>query len=78
LVAITTQRLFGRANGAGRVPAYEWLFATPAVKNAILHGDLDRVTHLQSVEPECRTLEATLAELVATGKITEEDASPFR
>jgi twitching motility protein PilT len=77
LVAITTQRLFGRANGAGRVPAYEWLFATPAVKNAILHGDLDRVTHLQSVEPECRTLEAALAELVAAGKITEEDASPF-
>jgi twitching motility protein PilT len=78
LYVITVQRLFARASGTGRVPAYEWCFATPAVKNAILHGDLDRVAHLQSSEPESRSLEATLSELVAEGKITEEAAGSYR
>lgn len=78
LVAITTQRLFARANGEGRVPAYDWLWATSAVKSAILHGDMDRVMQLQSTEPECQTLETTLNSLVATGKITEQDTSAYR
>jgi twitching motility protein PilT len=78
LVAITTQRLFIRANGTGRVPAFEWLWATADVKNAILHGDMDRVIQLQGTEPESQLLDTSLNELIAAGKITEQDASVYR
>jgi len=78
LVVITTQRLFLREGGTGRVPAYEWLWATPAVKSAILHGDMERIMDLQSTEPESRTLQKSLDDLIAAGKITEEAASAFR
>ena len=78
LIYITVQRLFQRANGTGRVPAYEWLAATPEVRQAILHGDLGRVVDLQASEPESQTLKKALDELVAAGKITEEQAAPHR
>jgi len=78
LVAISVQRLLHRADRPGRVAAYEWISATPAITNAILHGDMDRVAHLQGSDPECRTLQTALADLVARGLITKESASEVR
>ncbi len=77
LIAVTVQRLFTRANGPGRVPAYEWIVANNSVKSAILHGDLDRLNHLQSTDSQCRSLQATLEVLIEEGKVTLEDAAPF-
>jgi len=78
LVYITVQRLFSRAIGTGRVPAYEWLANSVAVKQAILAGDLEKVAQLQGSEPESRSLQTALDDLIQLGKITDADAAPYR
>jgi len=78
LVAITVQRLLPKASGTGRIAAYEWLYCTPSIRQALLHGDLSRLETLQGTDPECRTLNDALDLLVQEEKITEEAAAPFR
>ena len=78
LVVITVQRLLLKAEGVGRIAAYEWLTTSPDVKQALLAGDLKRIEELQLIDKDCRTLDAALDNLIQTGKITEETAKPHR
>jgi len=75
LVALTGQRLFSRIERPGRVPAYEYITGTPAIRAAILSGD-----HSAIAKPQegCRTLNEALNSLVEKGLITEESASLHR
>ena len=73
LVAITCQRLLKRADGTGRVPAYQWIAATPAVRETLLAGDLARLEELQGTDPDCRSLELALNMLLESGLISESD-----
>ncbi|RYG47183.1 hypothetical protein EON79_08045 [bacterium] len=66
LVAVTAQRLLPRTEGRGRVPVYEWIVATPAIKAALIEGDLSEA---QASDPECRTYEAALDALIGAGKV---------
>jgi len=75
LVAMTGQRLFKRASGKGRVPAYEWLTGTPAIREAILSGDLQSLSLPQEGR---RTVDEALDALIADGSITEEMATLSR
>ena len=78
LAIVTGQRLFRRENGSGRVPAYEWISSTRSTREAISAGDLDALRKLQDTEPECRSINAALDDLIASGQITEAAASPYR
>ncbi|CAN5497391.1 type IV pilus twitching motility protein PilT [soil metagenome] len=74
LVAVTGQRLLFRANGQGRVPAYDWLVPTPQIKAALETGDLQRLLEVQANDPECRSPEASVRELVQAGEIAPNPA----
>jgi len=78
LLAVTSQRLFPRADRPGRVPAYEWLRSTPAVRRAILGGDLAAIRELQSSEPNGRTANQAVDALLQGGLITEDLAEVNR
>ncbi len=78
LIVVSVQRLFRRLDGTSRVPAYEWLSNTSAVKQALLAGDLGRIAELQRIEPESRSLDAALDQLVQSGNISDDMALPHR
>ena len=73
VVAITCQRLLKRADGSGRVPVYEWVTATQAVREALLAGDMSRLEELQGSDPDCRSHEQALDILLKAGSISESD-----
>jgi twitching motility protein PilT len=78
ITAIISQRLLPSTDG-GRVPAFEILIATPAVKNAIREGKafmLDNIIQT-SADVGMVGLETSLARLVHQGKITEEVAMSY-
>lgn len=78
ITAIISQRLVP-AIGGGRVPAFEILLATPAVKNNIRDGKtfmLDNIIQTSS-DVGMISLELSLALLVKRGKITEETAMTY-
>jgi hypothetical protein len=60
------------------VPAYEWIRNTPGFWEALLTGDPEKLRGLQSTDPECRTLNAALDELVETGQVEPDTAAPYR
>lgn len=66
LLAATGQRLLPGKEGKGRVPVYEWIANTPAIKAALSGGDLGRA---QADDPECRTPEKALEALVGRGRV---------
>jgi twitching motility protein PilT len=76
LHAVLCQQLVPRADGGGRVPAIELLLATYAVRNTIRNGAIERLPNemLTSRGLGMRLLELSLAELVAAGTITVEEA----
>jgi twitching motility protein PilT len=76
LHAILCQQLVPRADGRGRVPAVELLLATYAVRNTIRNGAIERLPNemLTGRGAGMRLLEHSLAELVAEGTITAEEA----
>jgi len=74
LTLVTGQRLLRRANDSGRVAAYEWLATSPAVRNALLSGDMAALRTLQSTEATSRSAAAALADLVAEGLVSSETA----
>jgi twitching motility protein PilT len=78
ITAVISQRLVPGIDG-GRLPAFEILVATPAVKNIIREGKnfmIDNVIQTGS-DLGMITLEQSLATLVKTGKITEEVAMSY-
>jgi twitching motility protein PilT len=78
VTAIISQRLIPAMDG-GRVPAFEILIATPAVKNAIREGKsfmLDNIIQT-SADLGMVGLETSLARLVHQGLVTEDVAMSY-
>jgi twitching motility protein PilT len=78
LEVILSQRLMPAIEG-GRLPGFEILVATSAVKTSIREGKTHLIDSIiqTSVELGMRTLEMDLARLVKTGKITLETARSY-
>lgn len=78
LTAVVSQRLIPTVNG-GRIPAFEIMMATPAVKNGIREGKtfmLDNIIQT-SADMGMIGLETSLARLVRQGVVTEEVAMSY-
>ena len=73
LQGIITQQLLPTADGAGRVAACEVLLATPAIRNLIREGKTHQIySSLQTGgNIGMQTMDAALATLVRSGKITQ-------
>ena len=73
LQGIITQQLLPTADGAGRVAACEVLLATPAIRNLIREGKTHQIySALQTgAAIGMQTMDAALATLVRSGKITQ-------
>jgi twitching motility protein PilT len=74
LQGIVTQQLLPTADGAGRVAACEVLLATPAIRNLIREGKTHQIySSLQTGgNLGMQTMDAALATLVRSGKITQQ------
>jgi twitching motility protein PilT len=74
LQGIVTQQLLPTADGAGRVAACEVLLATPAIRNLIREGKTHQIySSLQTGgKLGMQTMDAALATLVRSGKITQQ------
>jgi twitching motility protein PilT len=73
---VISQQLIPRADGKGRVMAYEVLVGTPAVANLIREGKTFQIPSLMQIgskEGMCM-MDQCLARLLADGMITEEEA----
>jgi twitching motility protein PilT len=75
LAAIVAQRLVPKVGG-GMVAAFEVLIATNPVRNLIREGRSNQLANVMTTNHKegMRTLETSLAELVASGTIAYEDA----
>ena len=75
LAAVVAQRLVPRIGG-GMVAAFEVLVATNPVRNLIREGRSNQLQNVMMTNPKegMRTLETSLADLIAAGTITYEDA----
>jgi twitching motility protein PilT len=76
LEAILTQTLLPRADGQGRIAAFEILLANPAVRNLIRMGkshELPNVMQLSTKEG-MQTLDQALVKLIKSQIIRQEDA----
>jgi len=73
LQGIVTQQLLPTADGAGRIAACEVLLATPAIRNLIREGKTHQIySSLQTGgNLGMQTMDAALATLVRSGKITQ-------
>src|SRR5206468_11993390 len=69
-----TQQLLQTADGQGRVAACEVLIATPAVRNLIREAKVHQIYSVMQAGGRfgMRTMDASLAELVRSGQITQE------
>ena len=74
LQGIVTQQLLPTADGAGRIAACEVLLATPAIRNLIREGKTHQIySSLQTGgNLGMQTMDAALATLVRSGKITQQ------
>ena len=78
LEAILSERLLPSLEG-GRVPAFEILVATPAVRTSVREGNTHLIDNIiqTSVELGMKTLEMDLARLVRQGKISLDVARAY-
>jgi twitching motility protein PilT len=76
LQGIMTQTLLPTADGAGRVVACEILVPTPAVRNLIREGKTHQIYSVMQTGASSgmQTMDAALAGLVRSGKITQRQA----
>ncbi|MBI3924438.1 MAG: PilT/PilU family type 4a pilus ATPase [Armatimonadetes bacterium] len=79
LLGIVSQRLLPRANGAGRVAAFELLIATPAVRALIRDGKTHQIPNVISTGSKLGmvTMDRSLAHLCQHGLVSLESASPY-
>ncbi|TMC59736.1 MAG: type IV pili twitching motility protein PilT, partial [Chloroflexi bacterium] len=77
LLAVIHQQLLPRANGPGRVAAFEIMIATPAVRNLIKEGKSNQLRNViqTGASAGMRSLETDLARLVREGSIAREAAA---
>jgi twitching motility protein PilT len=78
ITAVISQRLVPAATG-GRIPAFEILMVTPAVRNVIREGKTFMIDNIiqTSADVGMISMEAYLAKLVQEGKVTEEVAMGY-
>lgn len=76
LLAVLYQRLLPRADGVGRVAAFEVMVATPAVRNLIKEGKTNQLRNVVATGAAAgmRTLEADLRRLVRDGLLSPSTA----
>jgi twitching motility protein PilT len=73
--AVVAQRLVARADGAGRIAAFEVLLATSATMTKLRDGHIGSLrSDLNDRSSGMITLERSLAELVIRGEVHEDDA----
>lgn len=77
LRGVVSQALLKLATGKGRVAALEIMVATPAVRNLVREGKTFQLPSViqTGVKEGMQTMEQSLAELVLTGKVTQEEAT---
>jgi twitching motility protein PilT len=77
LLAVIHQQLLPRANGPGRVAAFEIMVATPAVRNLIKEGKTNQLRNViqTGAAVGMRSLETDLARLVREGAIARDAAA---
>ena len=77
LLAVIHQQLLPRANGPGRVAAFEIMIATPAVRNLIKEGKTNQLRNViqTGAAVGMRSLETDLARLVREGAIARDAAA---
>lgn len=79
LEAIISQRLFPRQDIAGRIAATEILLGHPSVSNLIRNEKVDQINNVIQTSKALgmHTLAMSINELLSTGKVLYEDASPY-
>ena len=78
LLLVFSQRLLKRANGAGRVLAWEKMATSLRVRNAIRDGKAHQLRGMmQANVEELVSIDWTLADLVVAGKVKYEEAVKF-
>jgi twitching motility protein PilT len=77
LLAVIHQQLLPRANGPGRVAAFEIMIATAAVRNLIKEGRTNQLRNViqTGTSQGMQTLEADLARLVREGAVARHSAA---
>ncbi len=77
LLAIVSQQLVLRSDGAGRMPACEVMIKSPVIEAAIMAGELSRIPELIDSSRDyyrMQSMNQALEVLVREGKITAEEA----
>jgi Tfp pilus assembly pilus retraction ATPase PilT len=75
---VFSQRLLRRASGGGRVLAWERMSSSLRVRNAIREGKVHLLRPMmQTNVEELVSIDWTLAELIATGKVKYDEALKF-
>lgn len=79
LLAVVSQRLLPRADGEGRVAAFEMMIATPAIRNLIREGKTHQILNViaTSTGTGMRTLEKALTELYRSGLVAYDEIARF-
>jgi len=78
LLLVFSQRLLKRANGSGRVLAWEKMATSLRVRNAIREGKAHQLRGMmQANVDELVSIDWTLADMVAAGKVRYEEAVKF-
>ncbi len=76
LIGVISQRLLARKDGPGRIPAFEIMIGTPAIKAQVRDGKMHQA--LATIEASRSTgmitLDRSLMELMKAGRISYEDA----
>lgn len=74
--AIITQQLLPKADGKGRIAAFEVMIATPAIRNLIRESKVHQIetAMLTGTKNKMQTMDNSLLQLYKTGKITKDMA----
>jgi twitching motility protein PilT len=74
--AIITQQLLPKADGKGRIAAFEVMIATPAIRNLIRESKVHQIetAMLTGTKNKMQTMDNSLLQLYKAGKITKDMA----
>lgn len=79
ILAVVSQRLLPRADGEGRVAAFEVMIATPAIRNLIREGKTHQLPNVISTSTGTgmRTMEKSLTELYRAGFVAYDEIARY-
>jgi twitching motility protein PilT len=78
-LAVVSQRLLPRADGEGRVAAFEMMIATPAIRNLIREGKTHQILNViaTSTGTGMQTLEKALTDLYRAGYVAYDEIARY-